>query len=135
MNKYDVLCMFDPKVDEAKIETILKKAEAKITAAGGKIAKTEKKGVRPLASRIQKRKDLKEVNYINLVVEGPGAVPAEINQLLRVTEEVVRFMVSVKTEEEIIAKSQIPAKPAAEEEKVEIAPSMLAGEGAPGGQP
>ncbi|MFA4858050.1 MAG: 30S ribosomal protein S6 [Candidatus Margulisiibacteriota bacterium] len=134
MNKYDVLCMFDPKVDETKIETILKKLEAKITAAGGKIAKTEKKGTRPLASQIQKRKELKEVNYINLVVEGPGAVPAEINKLLRVTEEVVRFMVSVKTEEEILAKGQSPAKPAAEEEKVEISPSIFVGEGEPGGQ-
>jgi ribosomal protein S6 len=126
--------MFDPKADEAKVETILKKVETKITAAGGTIAKIEKKGIRPLASRIQKRKDLKDVNYINLVVEGPGPVPSEINQLLRVTEEVVRFMISVKTEEEIPTKSQEPAKPAAAEEKVEISPSIFVGEGEPGGQ-
>ena len=121
MKKYDILCLFDPKTDETKVDAILNKLTGKISAAGGKVEKTEKKGLRKLPYRFQKRKDLKEANFVNLVIEAPANVPAEATHLLRITEEVVRAMITERDESLLAA----PAEAQPKEEKVEIAEAVL----------
>ena len=132
MNKYDVLCVFDPKTEAAKLEAIQKKIESKIQPLGGKIEKVENKGVRPFPGRVKKRKDLKEGIFVNFVIEGPKAVPAQILHQLKITEEVVRYLITIKDEEE--AKEIEGTLVAKEEPKIEIPASMLEEGTAAGGQ-
>lgn len=132
MNKYDVLCIFDPKTEAAKLEAIQKKIEGKIQALGGKIEKVENKGVRPFPSRVKKRKDLKEGLFVNLVVEGPKTVPTQIISQLKITEEAVRYLVTIKEEDD--AKEIEGAPVEKEEPKVEIPAAMLEEGSATSGQ-
>ncbi|MBU0687033.1 MAG: 30S ribosomal protein S6 [Candidatus Margulisbacteria bacterium] len=131
MSKYDVLCIFDPKTEAAKIDAIIKKLESKTVAAGGIVEKVENRGSKPLPFRFKKHKDLKDVIYVNLIVEGPGKVPPALNEQLKVTEEILRSMITIKTEEEPIIEGK-PTVP--EEPKVEISADILAQGEATGGQ-
>ena len=121
MTKYDVLCIFDPATEEASIDGVIKKLEKKVTAAAGNILQVEKKGLQTLASRLKKHKSLKQGIYVNVVVEVPASLPAELDQILRLTEEVVRSMITKKEERPVpAAEAIVPG-----EEKTEISSSIL----------
>ena len=117
MKPYDAIFVFDPKVGEERINLIVNKIEEKIRAGRGEIKKTEKWGIRKLAFSPRKFKGVKEGYYIAIFFDGEGKLPIEVRDLLRVTEGIVLY--------NIIAAKEAAPEPKAEEEKVEIAASML----------
>lgn len=96
MHRYEVMFIIRPDVPDEEIEKLVSQMEGYVTAAGGKIEKTEKMGRRKMAYRIQRQRD---GFYILLVFSGePGSV-IELERRLRVTDTVLKFL-TIRTDEE-----------------------------------
>ena len=95
MNNYELILIFDPNLGEEKTGSIVAKIEEKIKSMGGEVEKTEKWGVRRLASMIKKAKSLTSGYYVLLRFKSPTNVPAELRSLLKVTESVIRYFLSL----------------------------------------
>ena len=76
------------------MDQLLTRFQDKVQAAGGKIATVEKKGLVALAYRFQAYKDVSRAYYVNLTFEGQGKVPQELEGIIRVTEEVIRHIIT-----------------------------------------
>jgi small subunit ribosomal protein S6 len=84
----------DPGMGEEKVSQLTTKIEDKIKALGGEIEKTEKWGIKRLASMIKKAKSLTQGVYTMIRFNSPAAVPAEIKAYLKVNESVIRSFLS-----------------------------------------
>ena len=93
MNPYELMIVFDPNLGEEKIDAILGKIENKIKAGGGELTKTDKWGTRRLASMMKKAKKLQQGYYAIIYFKAETSVPAQLQQLLKVTENVIRYSV------------------------------------------
>ncbi len=128
MNSYELIMIFDPAQGEEKIGAFVSKIEDKIKAGKGEVAKTEKWGVRKLASMMKKAKRLINGYYVLIRFSSPSSIPAELKSFLKVSESVIRYFLSRAVE--------IPL----EEEKPESKPmeAVVVGEiqgGDTGGKP
>ncbi|MCX5725959.1 MAG: 30S ribosomal protein S6 [Candidatus Saganbacteria bacterium] len=120
MNSYDCICVFGPKTKEEKTNAILLKLEKIIKDGGGEVVKVEKWGLRRLPFRFKKAKNEQEGFYTLTNFKGSPKTVPELQSLIRVTEDIIRFIITKAVEKEL---------PAAEApEKVEIAESMLSRE-------
>ena len=93
MNPYELMLVFDPNLGEEKIDAILGKVEDKIKNNGGELTKTDKWGTRRLASMMKKAKKLQQGYYVVVYFKAEASVPAKVQQLLKVTEAVIRYSV------------------------------------------
>jgi small subunit ribosomal protein S6 len=82
-------------VDE-ELDKLVAGFEATVTNGGGAIKNSEKLGRRKLAYTVRKFND---GNYVLLTIEANGAVVAELERRLRVTEPVIKF-ITVRMDEE-----------------------------------
>ena len=99
---YEVMFIVRPDVADEDVDKLIQGFEATITNGGGAIKSTEKLGRRKLAYTVRKFND---GNYILLTVEAEGALVAELERRLRVTEQVIKFItVRMDEEEKRIAK-------------------------------
>ena len=119
MKSYEAICVFNTELGEEKVSAIVSKIEDKIRSSKGEVTKIDKWGTRRLAYSPRKLKNVKDGNYIVIYFNSETRIPLEIRDLLRVTEGVVLYSIGVS--------KGLPAVEgkAPEEEKVEIAASML----------
>lgn len=110
MNPYELILLFDPVLGEDKIGTVITKIEDKIKAAGGQIDRTEKWGVRRLASMMKKAKKLTQAYYTLIRFNSPSSAPAELRAYLRVNENVVRSYISRAVELPLPVEEKIEGK-------------------------
>ena len=110
-----------PGTAETQVEAGLSKIEKKITSLGGSVTKQSKPVMRKMASRLRKFNGIKDGLFAEFEFEGPGALPNELNALIRVNEDVMRYMIT-KAPEEI----QLAVEKEAES-AVEVNPEMLIG--------
>lgn len=89
MRKYEIAVVLHPDL-EIDLEGTLEKIEAILTKNGGKISKKDNWGKRKLAYKINKQ-DWGIYVFYQVDTE-PGQV-AKINQTLRITEEVMRYLI------------------------------------------
>ncbi|MCQ2362986.1 MAG: 30S ribosomal protein S6 [Acidaminococcaceae bacterium] len=89
MNKYEVMYIVKPLEDEA-FEAVVKKFEDLIVANGGAVEKTDRLGKKRLAYEIQK---LKEGLYVLVTFNGSAACVAELDRVMRITDELLRHMI------------------------------------------
>lgn len=115
MKPYEAIMIFNPSISEDKIDASIAKFEKKIKDSGGTDIITAKWGSRKLASPIKKAKKVTEGYYVMINFNGEGNVPNDLRTLFNVSEDIIRYSV-------MCAK---PAQPEPQEEKVEIAPSMI----------
>jgi small subunit ribosomal protein S6 len=94
MPLYEHTFMTRPDVSSQQIETLVETYTGIVTAAGGKIAKTEYWGVKSLAYRINKNR---KASFTHLNIDAPPEALAEIERQLRINEDVVRFL-TIKVE-------------------------------------
>lgn len=84
----------DPAMGEDKVAQIVTKIEEKIKGLGGEIEKTEKWGVKRLASMMKKAKTLTQGAYTMIRFNSAPSIPAEIKAYLKVNENVIRSFLS-----------------------------------------
>lgn len=93
MNKYEVMYIIRPELDDAAIQELIEKFNGVITSAGGTVDKvnTENWGKRKLAYPI----DYQTEGYYVLVhfTCGPE-VPSELERNFKINEKILRYMVT-----------------------------------------
>lgn len=89
MRQFETLLLFSPELSAENRESILKGIIAIIEREGGKVTEVDQWGMRDLAYPVQKQM---RGYYIRLVYEGPGALVAELERNLRITEGIFKFL-------------------------------------------
>jgi small subunit ribosomal protein S6 len=93
---YEVMFIVRPDVVDEELDKLVAGFETTVTNGGGAIKNSEKLGRRKLAYTVRKFND---GNYVLLTIEANGAVVAELERRLRVTEPVIKF-ITVRMDEE-----------------------------------
>lgn len=97
MNRtYEIMFIVRPDVEEADLDKLIEGFSGNITSGGGEVKNVEKMGRRRLAYTVRKFND---GQYVLLTVTAPGALIAEIERRLRVSEPVIKF-ITVRMDEE-----------------------------------
>jgi small subunit ribosomal protein S6 len=126
---YEVMFIVRPDMEEADVDKLIAGLDQTITHGGGSVKSTEKLGRRKLAYLVRKFND---GNYILLVINADGALVAEVERRLRVTEPVIKFITVRMDQEEKRAdkikairatRKKLSAQPAAAVETTEAAPA------------
>jgi small subunit ribosomal protein S6 len=93
---YEVMFIVRPDVVEEEVDKLIAGFATTVTNGGGNVKSTEKMGRRKLAYMVRKFND---GNYILMTIEANGAVVAELERRLRVSEPVIKF-ITVRMDEE-----------------------------------
>jgi small subunit ribosomal protein S6 len=93
---YEVMFIVRPDTAEEDIDKLIAGFTTSVTNGGGVVKSAEKMGRRKLAYMVRKFND---GNYVLLTVDANGAVIAELERRLRVSEPVIKF-ITVRTDEE-----------------------------------
>ena len=97
MNKYEMLTIFNASLAEEERENIIKKYSDMMTSEGGKLLTVNKWGVKKLAYAINYKK---EGYYVLFEFEANANIPAKINALMNIDENVLRSLCLKKDEKE-----------------------------------
>ena len=95
MRNYEVAFIAQPDLDEAALNSLLDKAKGWIATAGGQVTNVDLWGRRKLAYPIRKQT---EGLYVFIQTQMTAAATREIERSLRLTEQVIRFMI-IRTDE------------------------------------
>ena len=93
---YEVMFIVRPDVADEDLDKLIAGLEQTVTTGGGSVRSTEKLGRRKLAYMVRK---FNEGNYVLLTVDSDGALIAELERRLRVSEPVIKF-ITVRMDEE-----------------------------------
>lgn len=93
---YEVMFIVRPDAAEEDVDKLIAGFATTVTNGGGTVKTTEKMGRRKLAYMVRKFND---GNYVLLTIEADGAVVAELERRLRVSEPVIKF-ITVRMDEE-----------------------------------
>lgn len=115
MNKYEVVYIIDPAVEEDARKALIAKFNDLITGNGGSVDKVEEWGKRRLAYAI----DYKTEGYYVLVnFQAESELPKELERNLQISDSVIRYQVIKLLERKVGIKPRAvrpaPAAPAAE---------------------
>ncbi len=96
MRSYEMMMILNSQLDEEAIEAILEKATSIIISKNGEITKVEKWGKRRLAYEV---KGTTEGFYVVIEFVADNEATVEVERVLKITEEVLRFLLVRKDEE------------------------------------
>jgi len=100
MNHYELLFVLKPTLTDEETKAQIEKVQSNITAQDATIVATDDMGMRKLAYPVEKN----ERGYYTVVYfQAPGAAIAEIERLLRINEEILKFMTVKYTNKKEIA--------------------------------
>ena len=121
MNKYELALVVSAKLDSETIAATVQRAKDYIERFGGTIGEVEEWGKRKLAYEIQKQT---EAYYFFINFEAEPQVPAQLESVLRIMDNVLRYLVLAKDENDTfkVAPEKAPATEEALEAPVEEAP-------------
>ncbi|MSS64548.1 30S ribosomal protein S6 [Velocimicrobium porci] len=89
MNKYELVLVVSAKIeDDARVATV-EKVKEYLTQFGGTITNVDEWGKKKLAYEIQK---MREGFYYFIQFDADSTVPAEIEQRVRIMENVIRYL-------------------------------------------
>ena len=89
-DKYEILYIINPTLDEEGIKAIVEKFKAMVEAEGT-LTSIEEGGKRRLAYPIN---DLNEGYYVLMTCEAKPELPAEIDRVMKITENVMRSLIT-----------------------------------------
>ena len=89
MNKYELLLIIKNNASDEEKQAVVDKVENIVTNAGGTVDSTDKWGTRKFAYPIDY---MTEGYYVLWTFTAPATVPAELDNLFKVSEDVVRGM-------------------------------------------
>lgn len=94
MNKYEVMFIIDPVLEDDKKEAVIETVKG-IIAAAGEVADTDIWGLRKLAYPIQKKS---EGYYVVMQFSANPELPKELDRRLRISDNVMRHIIINKDE-------------------------------------
>ncbi|XID91701.1 30S ribosomal protein S6 [Paenibacillaceae bacterium WGS1546] len=89
MRNYELMYIIRPDVEQETVQAVTEKFQG-IIGNGGEIVKHDIMGKRRLAYEIDKHRD---GTYVLVHFTGPSAVVAELERVLKITDEVMRHMI------------------------------------------
>ncbi len=95
MNKYELTIVVNAKIEDDERAAVVNKAKGYIERFGGKITNVDEAGKKKLAYDIQK---MSEAFYYFIQFEAETTAPAEIENIVRIMDNVLRFLI-VRTDE------------------------------------
>ena len=121
MNKYELAVVISAKIDDEARADVLERAKALITRFGGQIGEIEEWGKRKLAYEIQKQT---EAYYFFINFDAEPQVPAQLESVMRIMDNVLRYLVLAKDENDTfkVAPEKAPAAEEAMEAPAEEVP-------------
>ena len=90
MMKYELALVLSAKIEDEERAAMVEKVQAMITTAGAAITNVDEWGKKQLAYEIQK---MKEGFYYFVHFEAEAAVPGEIEQRMRIMDNVLRYLI------------------------------------------
>ena len=96
MNKYELTVVVNANIEDDERAAVVNKAKGYIERFGGKITNVDEAGKKKLAYDIQK---MSEAFYYFIQFEAETTAPAEIENRVRIMDNVLRFLI-VRTDEE-----------------------------------
>ena len=118
MNKYELALVVSAKLDNEGVAAVVDNAKQLIERFGGQVSEVEEWGKRKLAYEIQKQT---EAFYFFVQFEADATAPAEIESRMRIMENVLRYPVIRKDENDTfkVTPEKAPAAETAEEAEAE----------------
>ena len=89
MNKYELAVVVNAKIEDEERAQVIEKVKEMITRFGGNVTDVDEWGKRRLAYEIQK---MKEAYYYFVHFEADATVPGEIEQRIRIMDNVLRYL-------------------------------------------
>ena len=89
MNKYELAVVVSAKIEDEERAAVIEKVKAYITRFGGNVTDVDDWGKKRLAYEIQK---MKEAYYYFIHFEADATCPAEVENHVRIMENVIRFL-------------------------------------------
>jgi len=89
MKTYETTIIFDPGLEEARINEEVDRVSQSIGQAGGEVIEVQRWGKRKLAYNIRKRRD---GTYIHVKHKSPPELIAEMDRRFRLNESVLRHL-------------------------------------------
>lgn len=90
MNKYEVMYILRPTLDEAAKAEVMETLHGVITSNGGSVTKVDDWGLKELAYPIE---DMTKGYYVVLAVEADAACIAEFDRRFRINNQTVRNLI------------------------------------------
>ena len=95
MNKYELALVVNAKIEDDARTATVEKAKEYITRFGGTVTEVEDWGKKRLAYEVQK---MREGFYYFIQFDAKTDVPAQVEQLVRIMDNILRFL-CVRTDE------------------------------------
>ena len=95
MNKYELAVVVNVKLEDEERAAVIEKVKEYIVRFGGTVTDVEEWGKKRLAYEIQ---HMTEAFYYFIQFDAEGTVPAEIEQDVRIMDNVLRFLCVRKDE-------------------------------------
>jgi small subunit ribosomal protein S6 len=93
--KYEAFYIVKPENSDAEVQKIADRFKSVVEDRGGTVENAAKWDKRKLAYEI---KGYKEGNYILMNFEADAKVPAELNRLMRISDDVIRHRIYLREE-------------------------------------
>ena len=119
MNKYELALVVSAKLDSEGVAAVVENAKQLIERFGGQVSEVEEWGKRKLAYEIQKQT---EAFYFFVQFEAEATAPSEIESRMRIMENVLRYLVIRKDENDTfkVTPEKAPADEIAEDAEEEF---------------
>lgn len=95
MNKYELALVVNAKIEDDARTATVEKAKEYITRFGGTVTEVEDWGKKRLAYEVQK---MREGFYYFIQFEAEPTVPAQVEQNVRIMDNILRFLCVKKDE-------------------------------------
>ena len=96
MSKYELAVVLNAKIEDEERAKVLEKVKGYVTRFGGQISDVEEWGKKKLAYDIQK---MSEGYYYFIHFEAETSAPAEIEDNVRIMDNVLRFLIVSQDEQ------------------------------------
>ncbi len=110
---YEAFYIVRPDFSDGDVQKIADRFKSVVTDHGGSVESAAKWDRRKLAYEI---KGHKEGTYVLMNFTAPAAVPAELNRLMRISDDVLRQMILIQEKPKVEASAEVAADPAATSE-------------------
>jgi small subunit ribosomal protein S6 len=96
MKLYETTVIFEPGLEEARVNEEVDRVSQAIAQAGGEVVEVQRWGKRKLAYTIRKRRD---GTYVHVKHRSPATLIAEMDRRFRLNESVLRHLTIVAPKE------------------------------------